>query len=207
VAVSHAEPERPEVADEEGVVVPVAAPLPVARAEPEGHIDGEGLDVAHTLGVAPVVPVAPMEPDTEAETVLLPVLAAEAEAAAESVNVCVPEPQEEGLTETDGENTVVPVFAALGDVEGLPLAVAFALLVAPLVEGAATSGAASAELLSLVDGLGLRLALAPRATLAREQAAARSVIDGAVMRLSRPEAVSGRADEPESSEHIAGDAK
>jgi AcrR family transcriptional regulator len=80
-------------------------------------------------------------------------------------------------------------------------------LVAPLVAGAATSGAASAELLSLVDGLGLRLALAPRATLAREQAAARSVIDRAVMRLSRLEAVPGRADEPESSEHIAGDAK
>ena len=80
-------------------------------------------------------------------------------------------------------------------------------LVAPLVEGAATSGAASAELLSLVDGLGLRLALAPPATLAREQAAARSVIERAVTRLSRPEAVSGRANQPNSSEHIAGDTK
>jgi len=80
-------------------------------------------------------------------------------------------------------------------------------LVAPLVEGAASSEAASAELLSLIDGLGVRLALAPRATLARERASARSIIEHAVTRLSRHEVVWGEAVELKSSERTVGTSK
>ena len=59
------------------------------------------------------------------------------------------------------------------------------MLVAPLVAGGASAQAASAELLSLIDGLGIRLALASQSALASERLAARSVIDNAVGRLSR----------------------
>jgi hypothetical protein len=59
------------------------------------------------------------------------------------------------------------------------------MLLAPLVAGGASAQAASAELLSLIDGLGIRLALASQSALASERLAARSVIDNAVGRLSR----------------------
>lgn len=80
-------------------------------------------------------------------------------------------------------------------------------LVTSLVEGAASSEAASAELLSLIDGLGVRLALAPRAALARERASARSIIEHAVTRLGRHEVAGSRADELKSSGHTVGEPK
>ncbi|MFN5614585.1 MAG: TetR/AcrR family transcriptional regulator [Brevundimonas sp.] len=75
-------------------------------------------------------------------------------------------------------------------------------LVAPLVEGAASSEAASAELLSLIDGLGVRLALAPRATIARERASARSIIEHAIARLGRHSPVCAEANEPRASSFV-----
>jgi AcrR family transcriptional regulator len=56
-------------------------------------------------------------------------------------------------------------------------------LVAPLLADSAPAEIASAELLSLIDGLGVRVALASPAALARERATARVVIDQAVIRI------------------------
>lgn len=131
---SHALAVLRKEADAVGEGVRVATPLTVAppRSEGEPDEDSEGVGEGQGEGVPTGVPVAATEEDTEAVTVLLIVFAAEGVAPAELVCVCVPEPQEEGLTDTDGEKAAVPVFSAEGDAEGLPLAVAFALPEEPL---------------------------------------------------------------------------
>ncbi len=129
---SHVEAVRAAVVDAEGVGVAVATTVVVLLCVWLGVAEADNEAEPHVVGVALGVPVAPPlgEPETVALTVLLCVFAAEAEDAADSETVCVPEPQEEGLEETDGENAVEPVPRALGDVDGLPLAEAFALPVA-----------------------------------------------------------------------------